>query len=446
MSDILNELSSIIQRRDTPDPELIKKHNIKLGLRNEDGSGVIVGLTGKGSVIGYTKDAEGRKIDAEGELRYCGVSIQDLAAAARNDFGYEESAFLLLTGMLPTRAQLDRFVEYTTTRRTLPRRFHNEMPNLVNNNMMNTLQIAVCHLYGEDPAPDSTAIKDVTRHSIDIIAKFPALVAYAYHSMQFKYRGKSLTLMTPAETGSLAGNFMHMFRAGEGYTAEEVQLLDLFLILHAEHGGGNNSTFTVRTVSSSETDTFSAVTAGLASLKGHLHGGANEKVMAMFAEIKTKVKDWRDRDEVAAHLQQIFNKQAGDKTGKLYGIGHAVYTLSDPRATILKEVTRNLAVARQRTDEFDLLALIGELGPRIVEAGKPGKKVAPNVDFYSGFMLDCMNIPVEIYTPLFAMARVSGWCAHRLEQLVQNRLIRPAYMNAAPKRPYAPIEQRVAAN
>ncbi len=445
MSDILTELSAIIQRRDTPDPEFIRKHDIKLGLRDEDGAGVVVGMTGKGSVIGYTKNAAGKKVDAEGELYYCGLSIEDLAGAHRAGLGYEETAFLLLTGMLPTQAQLDRFTEYMAARRTLPLRFHNGLPSLVSNNMMNSLQVAVCNLYGEDPAPDSTAIKDVTRQSIDLITKFPALVAYAYHSMQFKYRGKSLTLVNPETTGSLAENFLHMFRAGEGFTPEEARLLDLFLVLHAEHGGGNNSTFTVRTVSSSETDTFSAITAGLASLKGHLHGGANEKVMAMFAEIKTKVRDWRDRDEVAAYLRSVFLKQAGDRTGKLYGIGHAVYTLSDPRATILKEVTRKLAVARQRLDEFELLALIGELAPRIVEEAKPGKRVAPNVDFYSGFMLDCMGIPVEIYTPLFAMARVSGWCAHRLEQLVQNRLIRPAYLNATPRRPYTPIEQRMAA-
>jgi citrate synthase len=445
MSDILNELSTIIQRRDTPDPELIKKHNIKLGLRNEDGSGVIVGLTGKGSVISYTKDAAGRKTDAEGELYYCGISIQDLAGAHRTGFGYEETAFLLLTGSLPTHPQLARFTEYMATRRGLPVRFRNDLSSIVNNNMMNSLQIAVSNLYGEDPAPDSTAIKDVTRHSIDLIAKFPSLVAYAYHSMQFKYKGQSLTLMNPATTGSLAENFLHMFRAGRGFTPEEARLLDLFLILHAEHGGGNNSTFTVRTVSSSETDTFSAITAGLTSLKGHLHGGANEKVMSMFAEIKTQVKDWRDRDEVSAYLWRVFRKEVGDRTGKLYGIGHAVYTLSDPRAVLLKEVTRKLAATQNRMEEFDLLAMIGDLGPRIVEEGKPGKKVAPNVDFYSGFMLDCMNIPVEIYTPLFAMARVSGWCAHRLEQLVQNRLIRPAYLNSTPKRAYVPIEQRTQA-
>ncbi len=442
MSDILNELSQIIERQDRPDPELVKKHNIKLGLRNEDGSGVIVGLTGKGKVIGYIKDDAGRKVDVPGELYYCGIDIADLAAHHSPGRGYEETAFLLLTGVLPTSAQLDAFSSYMASRRNLPVNFRNRLSDTVNNNLMNSLQLAVCSLYGEDPAPDSTKIKDVTRHSIDLIATFPALVSYAYHAMQYKYRGQSLNLVNPAATGSHAENFLHMFRAGAECTPEEIRLIDLFLILHAEHGGGNNSTFTVRTVSSSETDTFSAVTAGLASLKGHLHGGANEKVMAMFAQLKTAIKDWRDRDEVAEYLRRVLRKQAGDGTGKIYGIGHAVYTLSDPRATILKNVSRSMAASRGREEEFELLALVGELGPQVFEEFKPGKKVAPNVDFYSGFMLDCLGIPVEVYTPLFALSRVAGWCAHRLEQLVQNRVIRPAYMNAVPRRAYVPLAQR----
>jgi citrate synthase len=442
MSAILKELSQIIERRDTPDPELIRKHNIKLGLRNEDGSGVIVGLTSKGQVIGYTKQADGRKVDVDGELYYCGIDIRDLASGYRRGAGYEETAFLLLTGVLPTQTQLDAFTEYLASRRNLPMHFRNVLSAIVNDNMMNSLEIAVSSLYGEDSAPASTAIEDVTRHSIDLIAALPALVSYAYHAMQYKYHGQSLNLVNPLQGGSHADNFLHMFRAGASHTAEEADLLDLFLILHAEHGGGNNSTFTVRTVSSSGTDTFSAVTAGLASLKGHLHGGANEQVMAMLAEIKVAVKDWSDHDEIATYLRRLLRKQAGDGSGKIYGIGHAVYTLSDPRALILKNVTRKLAVSRDRLAEFELLATIGELAPALVEEAKPGKMVAPNVDFYSGLMLDCMGIPVEVYTPLFAMSRVAGWCAHRLEQLVQNRLIRPAYMSAAPKRPYVPVEQR----
>lgn len=442
MSDILNELSQIIERQDRPDPELVKKHNIKLGLRNEDGSGVIVGLTGKGKVIGYTKDDTGRKVDVPGELYYCGIDIGDLATHHNPGRGYEETVFLLLTGVLPTKPQLTAFSEYMTSRRNLPVHFRNELSDIVNDNLMNSLQIAVCSMYGEDPAPDSTKIKDVTRHSIDLIATFPALVSYAYHATQYKYRGQSLNLVNPATTGSHAENFLHMFRAGAECTPEEAKLIDLFLILHAEHGGGNNSTFAVRTVSSSETDTFSAISAGLASLKGHLHGGANEQVMAMFAQMKTAIKDWQDRDEVADYLRRVLRKQAGDGSGKIYGIGHAVYTLSDPRATILKEVSRAMAVSRGRAEEFELLTLVGDLGPRMLEEIKPGKKVAPNVDFYSGFMLDCLGIPVEVYTPLFAMSRVAGWCAHRLEQLVQNRIIRPAYMNAVPRRDYVPLDRR----
>ena len=442
MADILNELSQIIECQDRPDPELIKRHNIKLGLRNEDGSGVNVGLTGKGKVIGYVKDETGRKVDVPGELYYCGIDITDLATHHSPGRGYEETAFLLLTGVLPTKAQLDAFADYLASRRNLPMHFRNELTDIVNDNLMNSLEIAVCSLYGEDPAPDSTRIKDVTRHSIDLIATFPALVSCAYHAMQYKYHGQSLNLVNPIMTGSHAENFLHMFRAGAAYTAEEIRLMDLFLILHAEHGGGNNSTFTVRAVSSSETDTFSAITAGLASLKGHLHGGANEQVMAMFARLKTSIKDWKDSDEVANYLRRVLRKQEGDGSGKLYGIGHAVYTLSDPRTTILKDVIRSMAVSRGRLDEFELLTLVGELGPGLVEEAKPGKKVAPNVDFYSGFMLDCLSIPVEVYTPLFAMSRVAGWCAHRLEQLVQNRLIRPAYTNAAPKRAYVPLDKR----
>lgn len=442
MAEVLRELSDMIVNRDLPDPGLIQEHQIKLGLRHEDGSGVVVGLTTKGMVLGYVKDAAGRKLDVPGELYYCGYNIKDLVAAHADDFGYEETAFLLLTGCLPTAGQLERFCSYLRSRRALPPRFRKELVDLVNDSMMNSLQLSITSLYGEDPNPDSTRIEDVTRHSLDLIAKFPALVAYAYHAMQYKYRGRDLRLISPLETGAGAENFMHLFRAGSGYTLEEAKLLDLFLVLHAEHGGGNNSTFTVRTVSSSETDTFSAITAGIASLKGHLHGGANEKVMAMFAQAKEAIRDWRDRDEVAEYLRRILRRQAGDGSGKLYGFGHAVYTISDPRALLLKDVCAELARSRGRTEEYALLALIGELGPQIIEEQKPGKRTCANVDFYSGFLLDCLGIPVELYTPLFAMARVAGWCAHRLEQLVQNRLIRPAYYNPIEQRRYVPLSER----
>lgn len=440
---ILEELSGIIKNHDAPDPKLVKQHSIKLGLRNEDGSGVVVGITSKGTVIGYVKDAAGNKTDAMGELYYCGYDIRDLVAAHTGDFGYEEIAFLLLAGSLPTASQLEAFSACLRERRVLPSRFRNEMVHIINDSMMNSIQLAVTSLYGEDPDPDSTRLADVTRQSVDLIAKFPALVAYAYHAMEYKYRGKDLMLVNPLETGSYAENFMHLLRAGNTYTAEEVKLLDLFLILHAEHGGGNNSTFTVRTVSSSETDTYSSITAGLASLKGHLHGGANEKVMAMFAEAKQAIRDWRDKDEIAAYLRKVLRREAGDGSGKIYGMGHAVYTLSDPRAILLKDVAFRLAESKGRSEEYALLVAIGELGPRVLTEAKPGKIVSPNVDYYSGFVLDCMGIPVDLYTPLFAVARISGWCAHRLEQLVQNRILRPAYFNAARKRSYVRLAERV---
>ena len=439
---ILEELSGIIKNHDAPDPKLVKQHSIKLGLRNEDGSGVIVGITTKGSVIGYSKDAAGNKLDVPGELYYCGYDIRDLVDAHAADFGYEEIAFLLLAGSLPTASQLEAFSGCLRERRALPSRFRNEMVNIINDSMMNSLQLAVTSLYGEDPDPDSTRIADVARQSVDLIAKFPAIVAYAYHEMEYKYRGRDLMLVNPLESGSYAENFMHLLRGGGSFTPEETKLLDLFLILHAEHGGGNNSTFAVRTVSSSETDTYSAVTAGIASLKGHLHGGANEQVMAMFAEVKQAVRDWRDKDEIAAHLRKVLRREAGDGSGKIYGLGHAVYTLSDPRAILLKGIARPLAAAKGRAEEFALLDTIAELGPRVLNEAKPGKVVSPNVDFYSGFVLDCMGIPVELYTPLFAAARISGWCAHRLEQLVQNRILRPAYFSASRRRSYARLSER----
>lgn len=439
---ILEELTGIIKNHDAPDATLIKRHNIKLGLRNEDGSGVIVGITTKGTVTGYVKNADGKKVDAEGELYYCGHDIRDLVNAHTDDFGYEEIAFLLLAGSLPTASQLEAFTACLNERRALPVRFRNEMVHIINDSMMNSLQLAVTNLYGEDADPDSTRIEDVTRQSVDLIAKIPAVVAYAYHAMEYKYRGKDLTLVNPLETGSYAENFMHLLRSGDAFSPREAKLLDLFLILHAEHGGGNNSTFTVRTVSSSETDTYSAITAGMASLKGHLHGGANEQVMSMFAQIKQSVRDWRDKDEIAAYLRKVLRREAGDGSGKIYGLGHAVYTISDPRAILLKDIALDLAKEKGRAEEFALLINVADIGTRLLTELKPGKALAPNVDFYSGFVLDCMGIPAELYTPLFAAARVSGWCAHRLEQLVQNRLLRPAYFNASSKRAYIPMAGR----
>lgn len=493
MSDkFLKEITGIIQNRNKVDQEVLKGHNISIGLRDDQGAGIIVGATTKGCVIGYEKKflatIKGDKTEkcknqvvvnpeeiyekvhmskpdklqlenfipklktilpyefqaVEGKLYYCGIDIRKIIKAHKNSFGFEEVVYLLLTGELPTKKQFDEFSEYLKSRRSLPVVFRERLlHHFTSNDMMNILQTAVDNLYELDPNPNSSTVEDVTRQSIELIAKFPSLVAYAYHGMKHRYDGKDLNIILPSDKFSYAEDFMRLFKAGRPFTREEAKILDLFLILHAEHGGGNNSTFTVRVVSSSETDTYSAISSGLASLKGHLHGGANEQVMQMMKYIKENVKDWKNKEEVLNYLCMLIRKEAGDKSGKLYGMGHAVYTKSDPRAIILKEVARKLAKDKKRSDEFELLDLVSQLAPVAFAKEKGSKKIiSPNVDFYSGFVLDCLGIPSELFTPLFAMARVAGWLAHRLEQLVQNRIIRPAYFDIVKEREYIPIEKR----
>jgi len=489
---IIKELAGIIQNKDKPDQILLRDHNIAIGLRDDRGAGIIVGATTKGCVLGYDKKllsiikgekhsqnnkpvevdpAEiyeklyGKKPDesqlqdfipklksilpyeftpTEGKLLYCGIDIKDIVKAHKDTFGFEEVSYLLLTGKLPTEEQLGIFEDLLKSKRCLPEGFKDRLVyQLTSKDMMNTLQTAVDNIYELDHNPNSTDIEDVTRHSIELIAKFPAIIAYAYHGMKHKYEGKELKMTIPPDRFSYAQYFLSMLRKGKPFTDEEAHILDMFLMLHAEHGGGNNSTFTVRVVSSSETDTYSAISSGLASLKGHLHGGANEKVINMMKFIKNDVRDWKDKDEVFGYLCRWLNKEVGDKSGKLYGLGHAVYTKSDPRAIILREEAKKLAKIKSRSNEFELLDLVGQLAPKAFEKIKGNKKIiSPNVDFYSGFVLDCLEIPPELYTPLFAMARVSGWLSHRLEQLIQNRIIRPAYFELVPEKAYVPIEER----
>ncbi len=451
---IIKELADIILSHDQPNLDIARQNDIKLGLRNEDGSGVVVGMTTKGTVRGYVKGSDNKVQPVEGKLMYCGIDIHEIVNAHTDSFGYEETAYLLLTGILPTQTQLERFSQFMKERGSVSHRF---IQNLIQNttpHMMNSLQLALQSLYEEahfqysrakkqEMDPDSTSIEAVTLHSVDILARFPALVAYTNQIMDFKYGKGNLHIVNGGHELDYAPHFLHMFHAGRPITREEALLMDLFLVLHAEHGGGNNSTFATRVVSSAETDTYSAINAGLASLKGHLHGGANEQVMAMMKDIQDNVSDWKDADEVNDYLAKIIRKEAGDRSGKIYGLGHAVYTLSDPRALILREKGRTLAEAKGRGDEFDLLMLVGEAGPKVFSEVKGSDKViAPNVDFYSGFFLDCLGIPVRAYTPLFAMARIAGWAAHRLEQLAQNRIMRPAYFNLAKPTQYVTIEKR----
>jgi 2-methylcitrate synthase len=492
MSDIIQELAERIRSNDMPDVTRLQKSNVQIGLRDEQGAGVIVGVTNKGSAFGYERiplaalkgEEQGRcgakivdpvmvyrelygndptreELQAflpklrdllpyrfqpiDGKLLYCGIDAIEIARAHQETFGYEEVAYLLLTGDLPDRRQLEAFSHHLNERRFLPADYRNRLVHrLTSRNIMNSLQTAVDNLYEIDPDPDSIAIEDVTRHSIDLIARFPILVAYAYHGMNYKYKNNSdLVIIRSDSSVHHAEDFMRMFKAGKPFTREDALVLDQFLILHAEHGGGNNSTFTTRVVTSSETDTFSAISAALASLKGHLHGGANEQVMTMMGFVKSEVRDWKDRDEVYDYLCKILKGEAADRTAKIYGIGHAVYTLSDPRAVYLSKLAEELARKSGRLEEYQLFRLVAELAPVVFEqVKKTKKKVCANVDFYSGFVLDCIGIPLELYTPLFSMARVAGWSAHRLEQLVQNRLIRPAYQDLVEKRPYVPLALR----
>ncbi len=443
MENLVEKIARMELEHDRLDPELVLKKRIKLGLRNPDGTGVVAGITTKGQVKAFKRDRKGHNVPIPGKLIYCGYDIEDLVAnlEAEKRFGFEEIAFLLLTGELPVRENLDSFSRELGKRRFLP-----DMAKEIikctseNDDLMGALHAAVSVLHKFDPHPRSTSIKDVTRQCIDLIAKFPTIIAYNYQVLLAGSKLKPL-MVEPRKDLSTAQNFLYML---QGKVPDDLvaRTFDLALILHAEHGGGNNSTFTVRTVSSSLTDTYMAMCAGLASLAGHLHGGANEAVMKMMQDIKEHVRDWQDDEEIYAYLEDILEKKQGDGSGKIYGVGHAVYTISDPRTHILKQKAALFAEKTERADEFALYNKIAEIAVRLVKE-KKGKDTCVNVDFYSGFLYDMIGIPQELFTPVFAMARIAGWSAHRIEEIIQGRLIRPAYVNAIKdKLKYIPIEKR----
>lgn len=442
MNGILDKIAKLEESHSRIDPEFVKKKNIKLGLRNLDGSGVVVGITSKGQVKGFEKDRWGKNHPVPGKLFYCGYDVEEIVETVEREgrFGFEEVVYLLLTGELPTKSSLERFQEVLGERRRLPDlakkiiRFNSE-----NDDQMGALHAAVSALHKFDPNPRSTNIRDVTRQCIDLIAKFPTIIAYNYCVL--RDRNNEARFIPPDPSLSTAENFLMMIH-GEVPEDFITHLFDLALILHAEHGGGNNSTFTVRTVSSSLTDTYMAICAGVASLAGHLHGGANEAVMNMMEQIKRDVKDWDDDEEIYRYLEKILNKKAGDGSGKIYGIGHAVYTVSDPRERIFREKARVFAEKKGRTDEYKLYTRVADLAVKVVKR-KKGKKVCPNVDFFSGFIYDMMGISQELFTPIFAMSRVAGWSAHRIEEIIQGRLIRPAYISSLTEtKRYIPLEER----
>ncbi|MDO5523730.1 MAG: citrate synthase [Bacteroidia bacterium] len=446
--DLIQKLSESIKKTTNIKKELFSEMSVKRGLRNDDGSGVLAGLTRVGDVIGYEKKPEGGLKAIPGKLVYRGIDVAELVKGiqAENRLGFEETAFLLLSGYLPNKDELDTFRKLIMKTMPLDHSTTMSILSLRGENVMNILARSVLELYIFDEDPDNISKDNLIRQSINLIAKFPTIIAYAYQVLRHDQMGRSLHIRHPYEDKSVAENFIHMMKGKDNYTELEVKILDLALILHAEHGGGNNSTFSVRVTSSSETDTYSAIAAGIGSLKGPLHGGANIKVKAMMEDLKDNVSDWKNEKEVDAYLLKLLNKEAFDKTGLIYGIGHAVYTVSDPRAGLLKEMARDLAKEKGREDEFELMDLVEK---RAVETfmkfkGSGAKQTCINVDFYSGFVYDVIGLPEEVFTPLFAMARIVGWTAHRIEELnfSSKRIIRPAYKNVRERQPFVPMKER----
>ena len=428
------------------DRDLYTKFSVKRGLRNDDGSGVLVGLTKISSVVGF-KIVDEEVVPVDGELYYRGIPITELVSGIQNEerHGFPEVTYLLLFGKLPSEKQLEEFKDFIRPMISLPPGLNEtSILQFPSPSVMNKLQRVILVLYGLDPNPDDTSIPNVIRQCLNLIAKFPSIIAYSYQAMRHKLFSESLFVHPPNPELCCAENFLYMLRPDNKYTKLEADLLDLALILHAEHGGGNNSAFTTHVVTSSQTDTYSAISAAVGSLKGPLHGAANSNVMKMMTNIKENVKDWADEDEITAYIQKILNQKAHDGTGLVYGMGHAVYTKSDPRAIILKEKARELAKEKGRLDEYNLYINLEKLTPPLFQQKKNSTKViSPNVDFYSGFVYDLLGFPQEIYTPLFAMSRVVGWSAHRIEELVNGkRIIRPAYKNVAKPQKYLSLSQR----
>lgn len=428
------------------DSELYGKYSVKRGLRNSNGSGVLVGLTKVGDVHGYLLD-EGEKIADDGILRYRGINVNDIVEGCEIDdrFGFEEVVYLLLFGSLPTESALNEFTQYLGSKRKLPNNFTEDMIlKAPSGDIMNKLARSVLASYSYDSNPDEVSVENVLRQSFELIARFPAMIAHAYQAKSHYYDGRSLILHAPKEELSTAENFLHMMRPNNEYTKTEAHLLDLALMLHAEHGGGNNSTFTTHVLSSSGTDTYSAIAAAIGSLKGPKHGGANAKVMGMIDDFKANLTDITDEKQIREHIIKLYRKESYDHSGLVYGVGHAIYTKSDPRAVLLRKNAGILAKEKGMEDELHMYDLIAKNAIELFnEVTGKQKDLAINVDFYSGFVYKMLNIPQEVYTPIFAMSRIAGWCAHRLEEImVSDKIIRPAYKNVYKGKEYTSIKDR----
>ena len=421
------------------------RYDVKRGLRDLDGRGVLAGLTEVSDIISK-KMVDGQEVPCEGELYFRGYNIQDLVGSALREkrFAFEEVAYLLMFGQLPTRQELSDFTALLASYRTLPKNFVRDVIlKSPSSDMMNSLAKCVLSIASYDDKTDDISLPNVVRQCIQLIATFPLYAVYSYQAYNYK-EGNSLYIHAPREDMSTAENILSLLRADSSYTFWEAHILDICLVLHAEHGGGNNSTFTTHVVTSSGTDTYSCMAAALASLKGPKHGGANIKVVRMFEDMKEHVKDWKDEDEVRSYLQALLDKKAFDRAGLIYGMGHAVYSLSDPRANLFKKFVEKLSREKGRTEEYELYSMVARLGPEVISGErKMYKGVSANVDFYSGFVYHMLDLPLELYTPLFAMARVAGWSAHRIEELINmGKIIRPAYKYVGHHADYIPLDQR----
>ncbi|MBQ7171641.1 MAG: citrate synthase [Clostridia bacterium] len=426
-------------------PSAFSNNYIKRGLREADGTGVIAGITRKGNVHGYIV-SEGERIPAPGELFYCGYNVEDLVNSFMSEgrFGFEETAFLLLFGHLPSEEELDSFDRIMDACRFLPPRFTEDIiMKAPSTSVMNKMATGVLALYAYDDNPDDSSLENIMRQSIELIARLPIIAAHSYAVYRNVFRGKSLTLHNPRNNLCTAENFLRVLRSDKSYTDEEAKLLDLCLVLHAEHGGGNNSTFSTRVISSTGSDTYSAIASAICSLKGPRHGGANIKAQQMFDDAKANILNPKDDGEVKDYLVKILRGEAGDGSGLIYGMGHAVYTLSDPRAVTLKRYARSLAEKKGYGADFELLETIERLSPGVFhEERRIEKPLCANVDLYSGLVYRMLGIPTEMFTPLFAIARVAGWCAHRIEEAAQSKIIRPGYKCIAKETRYVPLAER----
>ena len=440
------DLAQMSERASQINADLYKKYDVKRGLRDINGKGVLAGLTEIGEVQAY-KSVDGKEVPCEGKLYYRGLDIEELVQGfvSEKRFGFEEITYLLLFGELPSEKELSDFCELLGSYRTLPTHFVRDIiMKAPSKDMMNTLARSVLTLYSYDDRGDDISIPNVLRQSLQLIALFPVLSVYGYQAYSHYHDGKSLYIHQPQPNLSTAENILYTLRPDSSYTDFEAKVLDIALVLHMEHGGGNNSSFTTHVVSSSGTDTYSSVAASLGSLKGPRHGGANIKVVRMFEDMKQQVKDWTDEKEVGAYLRALLNKEAFDHAGLIYGMGHAVYSLSDPRANIFKSFVERLSKEKGREDEFRLYSMVEQLAPKIIgEERQIYKGVSANVDFYSGFVYSMLDLSLELYTPIFAMARIVGWSAHRIEELANNgKIIRPAYKSVAEKQEYVKLSER----